>query len=344
MPPLDILRCVFEAHKNQRLIVTVPWAVKFLGMMDPVSSALPVYQTVIQLLLRLYMDLRKGTSGCLFQKKVSLPSQTVLLLRLSLGWLFEAPFIQETFFYSWCFNLDETLMCMLTINFPSLNCVKSLYGHCPKTVIYLKVYHFVFAVTLDAGGTPYFDTSLPAFDSSDGLSVTSSIAPPVDSLNLIDCEVLYTLCPFLMELRALLASTASECAPGGSVRHITPVSAGSSMLPLASSGKQLEVRLQFFFFLYVLIIVTIFSNFHWSLFYSFLQLRLEDSFFHGLPASVLRTVEFVVERVTSSCVKHICNVWLPALKQKGVYQLQERIKSYQTEIGLEKDPSVIQVS
>lgn len=112
MPPLDILRCVVEAHKNHRLIVTVPWVVKFLGMMDSVSSALPVYQTVIQLLLRLYMDMRQGTCGGLFRKSLLLPSQTVLLLRLSLGWLFEASFIQETFFYSWCFNLDETLMCM----------------------------------------------------------------------------------------------------------------------------------------------------------------------------------------------------------------------------------------
>lgn len=75
--------------------------------------------------------------------------------------------------------------------------------------------------------------------------MTLSSAPPVDALNLIDCEVLYALCPFLMELRALLASSPSECLPGGSARHITPVSAGPSILPLTSTGKQLEVKLHF---------------------------------------------------------------------------------------------------
>lgn len=277
MPPLNIHKCVVDAHKSHRLVVTIPWVVKFLGMMDSVSCTLPIYQSVLQLLLHLYISLRRGSYENWYQKNVLLPPQTVILLRFSLGWLFEASFIQEGFFYSWCFNLDESLLMM----------------------------------ALDVGDTSCTDHSLSVLDSSDILSISSSTVPPVDSLNLVDCEVLYALCPFLTELRALLASTSSECAPGSSARHITPVSAGSAFSSSTSSVKQLE-------------------------------LKLEDSFFHGLPASVHRTVEFVVERVTSSCVKHICNVWLPGLKQKGVLQLQEKIKSLQGDRETETKSTSIQ--
>lgn len=94
-----------------RLIVTVPWAVKFLGMMDSVSCTLPVYQTVFQFLLHLYLALHQGNCISVLGKKLSLPSQTALLLRLTLGWLFEAPFLQDNFFYPSCFNMDESLLC-----------------------------------------------------------------------------------------------------------------------------------------------------------------------------------------------------------------------------------------
>ncbi|KAK3907881.1 Codanin-1 [Frankliniella fusca] len=278
VPPVSIMKCITEALKTQRLTVTIPWVVKFLGMMDSVSCALPVYQAALQLLLHLYAALRQGSCGELLGKKIVLPPQNVLLLRLSLGWLFEASFIQEHFFFTWCFNLDESLMLM----------------------------------SLDIGDTSYSEHSFRALESSDILSVSSTSAPSVDALNLVDCEVLYALCPFLLELRALLASTPSDCALSGSVRHITPVSAGSLLSSSSEfSGKQLE-------------------------------LKLEDSFFHGLPASVHRTVEFVVERVTSSCVKYICNVWLPGLKQQGVLKLQDKIRSYQADPDSDIDISAMQ--
>lgn len=199
-------------------------------------------------------------------------------------------------------------------------------------------------MALDVGDTLGNDTSA-ALESSDLLSISFNTAPPVDALNLVDCEVLYALCPFLSELKALLASTPSEYAPGSSVRHITPVSAGSSMHLSQSSGKQLEVRNNCFF--EKCDSLDCCSSHHFI--YENLctasglicQLKLEDSFFHGLPASVHRTVEFVVERVTSSCVKHICNVWLPGLKQKGLNNLQEKIKSLQENFNLENDNSSI---
>ena len=123
MPSLDVLKCIAQAYKTNRLVITVPWVVKFLGMMDRVSCALPIYQTVLRLLLRLYLDLRHGHYDNFNGKTLILPSQTILLLRLSLGWLFEASFIQEGLFYSWCFKSDEISMCRYLIHI--INIAKS---------------------------------------------------------------------------------------------------------------------------------------------------------------------------------------------------------------------------
>lgn len=51
--------------------------------------------------------------------------------------------------------------------------------------------------------------------------------------------------------------------------------------------------------------------------FHFVQLQLEESFFHGQPASTRKTVEYVAERVASCCVKHMCNKLLPSIKQQG---------------------------
>ncbi|KDR07477.1 codanin-1-like [Zootermopsis nevadensis] len=48
-----------------------------------------------------------------------------------------------------------------------------------------------------------------------------------------------------------------------------------------------------------------------------IQLLLEESFFHGQPASTRKTVEYVAERVASCCVKHVCNNLLLSVKQQG---------------------------
>lgn len=47
-------------------------------------------------------------------------------------------------------------------------------------------------------------------------------------------------------------------------------------------------------------------------------MHLEEAFFNGQPVSVKKTVEFVSERVASTCVKHICNNIVPNFKKHAV--------------------------
>ena len=47
-------------------------------------------------------------------------------------------------------------------------------------------------------------------------------------------------------------------------------------------------------------------------------MQLEDAFFHGQPSSIKKTVDFVSERVASSCVKYIYNTIIPSVKQRNM--------------------------
>ncbi|XP_066998513.2 codanin-1 [Anabrus simplex] len=122
--------------------------------------------------------------------------------------------------------------------------------------------------------------------------VETSAQPAVDCLDLVDARCLNVCCPFLDEVKLLLASNTSNTE---TVRHITPVPA-SFDVNKQSAPRQLE-------------------------------LQLEESFLHGQPGSTRRTMEFVAERVASSCVKHLCNTELPRIKEEALSKVQELVKS-----------------
>jgi hypothetical protein len=57
------------------------------------------------------------------------------------------------------------------------------------------------------------------------------------------------------------------------------------------------------------------------------QLQLEESFFHGQPASSRKTVEYVAERVASSCVKHMCSTLLQSVRKQGAKDVSQLIST-----------------
>ncbi|NWH62913.1 CDAN1 protein, partial [Geococcyx californianus] len=132
----------------------------------------------------------------------------------------------------------------------------------------------------------------------DGLMVdTVTSAQALDSVPLVDQQLLYTCCPYLGELRKLLASfvAGSGTKNGGFIRKITPTAA-ESLAPKASVTQQK------------------------------LQVELEQAFFHNQPPSLRRTVEFVAERVGSNCVKHIKATLVAELVQRAEVMLQDQVK------------------
>ncbi|KAK2878520.1 hypothetical protein QQF64_011434 [Cirrhinus molitorella] len=208
-PVLDVCAVLRSSVLRRRTILTVPWMVEFLSMLDYVGPFLPCYRTALCLLLQIYkrMDLGRGGELCYMNQ---------LLMVAVLGWLFQIPVFPEDLFFST--DVKEEIK------------------------------------------------EIENITSSQGL----------DTLPLVDQQLLYTCCPYLGEFRKLLAAfvAGSTSKNGGLIRKITPTSAE----PRGPSTTRSQQKL---------------------------QVDLEQAFFHNQPPSLRRTVEFVAERVGSNCVKHI---------------------------------------
>uniref|UniRef100_A0A672TVQ9 Codanin-1 C-terminal domain-containing protein n=1 Tax=Strigops habroptila TaxID=2489341 RepID=A0A672TVQ9_STRHB len=208
LPVLDVLKLLRQSIQDHRSILTIPWIVEYLSLVDHIAPFLDYYRKIFCLLLLMVLSEDKEMS---FLNK--------LLILAVLGWLFQVEL------------------------FPAVS-----FSH-------------------------------------------------QDSVPLVDQQLLYTCCPYLGELRKLLASfvAGSGAKNGGFIRKITPTAA-ESLAPKASVTQRK------------------------------LQVELEQAFFHNQPPSLRRTVEFVAERVGSNCVKHIKATLVAELVQRAEVMLQDKVK------------------
>ncbi|XP_037097031.1 codanin-1 isoform X1 [Syngnathus acus] len=93
IPVLDVCGVLRNSVKRRRTILTVPWLVEFLSMLDFSGPLLPTYRVVLGTLCLLYRKIIPGRC-----------SETSYLNRLLivsvLGWLFQIPVIPEELFFT----------------------------------------------------------------------------------------------------------------------------------------------------------------------------------------------------------------------------------------------------
>ncbi|XP_068108058.1 codanin-1 isoform X2 [Hyperolius riggenbachi] len=142
-------------------------------------------------------------------------------------------------------------------------------------------------------GEMFFNSDTDQYEVSEGTMVT---AQALDCVPLVDQQLLYNCCPYLGELRKLLFSFApgSGAKNGGLIRKITPTAAEPLMPKPTVSQKKL-------------------------------QAELEQAFFHNQPPSLRRSVEFVAERIGSSCVKHIKATLVSDLVKRADVILKDKV-------------------
>ncbi|XP_013871971.1 codanin-1, partial [Austrofundulus limnaeus] len=90
---LDVCAVLSNSMKRRRTILTVPWLVEFLSMLDFIGPLLLCYRTALGTLLLLYrrLQLNRCEEMCYLNK---------LLLVSVLGWLFQIPVIPEDIFFT----------------------------------------------------------------------------------------------------------------------------------------------------------------------------------------------------------------------------------------------------
>ncbi|XP_054828589.1 codanin-1 isoform X2 [Eublepharis macularius] len=230
LPVLDILKLLKQSIQKQRTVLTVPWVVEFLSLMDHIAPFLDYYGKIFTLLLQLYRCLLLSED-----KKMGFLNK--LLILAVLGWLFQVPTVPENLFFAGEVRLE-------------------------------------------------------------GLTTDLEIsAQTLDSLPLVDQQLLYSCCPYLGELKKLLSSFVSGSGGknGGYIRKITPTAAESLAIKPSLTQQKL-------------------------------QAELEQAFFHNHPPSLRRTVEFVAERIGSNCVKHIKATLVAELVKRAGVILQGKVK------------------
>ncbi|KAK9533940.1 hypothetical protein VZT92_009026 [Zoarces viviparus] len=93
VPVLDVCAVLSNSMRRRRTILTVPWLVEFLSMMDFIGPLLLCYRTALGKLLLLYRRMLLARCGemCYLNK---------LLMVSVLGWLFQIPVIPEDVFFT----------------------------------------------------------------------------------------------------------------------------------------------------------------------------------------------------------------------------------------------------
>ncbi|XP_069392478.1 codanin-1 [Paralichthys olivaceus] len=150
VPVLDVCAVLSNSVKRRRTILTVPWLVEFLSMLDSTGPLLLCYRTALGTLLLLYrrMLLRGCGEICYLNK---------LLMLSVLGWLFQIPVIPEDIFFTSEFtevaNLEDGNKSSTGLDCIPLVDQQLLYTCCPFLGEFRKLLAaFVSGSTAKSGG------------------------------------------------------------------------------------------------------------------------------------------------------------------------------------------------
>ncbi|XP_011613474.2 codanin-1 [Takifugu rubripes] len=146
---LDVGALLLHSVQRRRTILTVPWLVEFLSMLDGVGPLLPCYKTALGTLLLLYRRMLLGRGGemCYLNK---------LLMVSVLGWLFQIPVVPEDIFFTNTMEAAELEDGKMTAT--GLDCIalvdqQLLYTCCPFLCEFRKLLAaFVSGSTAKSGG------------------------------------------------------------------------------------------------------------------------------------------------------------------------------------------------
>ncbi|XP_048487884.1 uncharacterized protein LOC119694685 [Plutella xylostella] len=126
-PSIDLLGILHEANQNARLCITLPWLTQYLSMIDYTGLRTKYYELLLKNIFEIYTEKLKFTNE-------NIKRNTVIFLKLTLGWLFDLPhFPQESFYEKFSeFKMAETSVASAE-NIDSLDVIDEsiIFESCP---------------------------------------------------------------------------------------------------------------------------------------------------------------------------------------------------------------------
>lgn len=252
-----------RAIAERKLIITVPWLVQYLAMLDGISLRLAYYRGLFDVLYELYLQtssvelLRHGTAA---DRKLLVTPTSKFIIRVSLGWLFEHPNVPEEY-YSY---RQERRGSGVIVDQGLLS--------------YKKIELSLDKVNADGVQSNQFLQGIPKAEEENKSSLIKYDPNAVEEsvpLNPLLESILNAACPFLADFRVSMMPSKLEktVSRSGRYRHITTKYSGATTVP---SAKQKPTNDQH---------------------------KLLEAFLQSQSLSVRRTVEFVIERTSSAAVK-----------------------------------------
>uniref|UniRef100_A0A182SBJ5 Codanin-1_C domain-containing protein n=1 Tax=Anopheles maculatus TaxID=74869 RepID=A0A182SBJ5_9DIPT len=98
LPPFDVQPVLLRSVAERKLVITVPWLVQYLSMLDLVTLRLRYYEE----LFRMLHDIYKATSMCSFAvgRDLFVVPTSRFIVRCCLDWLFEQSNVPEEYYNS----------------------------------------------------------------------------------------------------------------------------------------------------------------------------------------------------------------------------------------------------
>lgn len=273
---MEILK---KSISDRKLIITLPWLVQYISMLDCTTLRLKYYRRLFQMLYEIYMSLTYNNARDFLQMRPT----SIFIIRSCLGWLFEQPNIPEDY-YQYRQNrqfpydvLSRDLKVVLLDSMP----VSSIPSSMSSISRRLNFNEQILLTRADKSSSS--STSTSTSTSNDKLVLESkNLDNQIQLLERIEIStilktfdpllesILIVACPFLADFRVSIMPTKMSRTGGRYLQMTTKVAEATSTSINQESDS---------------------------------QAKLSEAFLHSQSLSVRRTIEFIIERTTSAVVK-----------------------------------------
>lgn len=309
-----------NSYRKHRLILTIPWIVQLLAMLDLYSLRLIYFKKLHQMLFDIYINCVCKSNDVIINdhqqinnlstnaadrstrsQKITIPNDNKLLIRMCLGWLFDLQSFPRDLFHTWLkfrSSKGNNENNQLNQN-PQVSLIKALSSNS-------QMGSFIPEIKDSNEQKKDFNNLKTNNLNDDDIKKMYNMSLEMkeddreydlDSLKIIDHNIILEVCPYLKDFRILFMKNKKSNINENikNIRHITPVTSSFNVDKSKRKQKDLQVN-NFFLFAYCYLSFSHNENF-------FSQVRLEEWFLRSQPGTTRRTLDLVSERTGAALVR-----------------------------------------